>query len=355
MKRFAWIAVLATAAWSFCAPAFGQSGAAPEVKEKKDEKRVLEIGQWYPTLLGGLNVTQASYSDNWKGGDKGSVSWAAFLNGTAENQVKQSLNWLSTMKLLYGQTRVQELNSNGDKVWGGSNKSADQIDIETIFRLTRGWAVDPYASFRWESFFQDVTDPLDRKLWLNPMTFKESVGIARKFIDREDQQLLVRTGATARENYRRFFTSSDPSNTGTDAATAWDAGAEVVVDYKNLLSEQLTYTSRLSAYQPFTWSKSDIFDGLGADSLAAAGLPSDISDFTTAVDIDWQNTLSAQVTKIIAVQLYVELLYDKYDNSVVPTVDGANALTNTGAVAAAVRKKGQVKQTLGIGLTYNFK
>ena len=122
-----------------------------------------------------------------------------------------------------------------------------------------------------------------------------------------------------------------------------------------MLSDQLTYTSRLSAYQPFKWSKTDVFDDLGADSLAAAGLPSDISDFATTVDIDWQNTLSAHITKIIAVQLYVELLYDKYYNSVVPVVDGAGALTNAGAVGAAVRKKGQFKETLGIGLAWTFK
>ncbi len=354
MKRSTWTAVIATAALSFSAHAFAQ-GVAPEVTEKKGEKRVLEIGKWYPTLQGGINITQASYSDNWKGGEAGNISWAAVLNGTAENQVKQSLNWMNTMKLLYGQTRQQEINSSGDKVWGDARKSADQIDVESIARLTKGWAVDPYASFRWETFFQDVTDPLGRKLWVNPMTFKESVGIARKVMDQEDQQMLVRLGGTARETYRRFYASADPADKTTETATAWDAGAELVVDYKKVLSEQLTYTSRLSVYQPFTWSKQEIFDGIPADSLAAAGLATDISDFTTVADVDWQNTFSAQVTKIISVQLYVELLYDKYDNSVAPVLDDAGDLANAGAVGAAVRKKGQLKQTLGIGLTYNFK
>jgi hypothetical protein len=184
------------------------------------------------------------------------------------------------------------------------------------------------------------------------MTFKESAGIARKFVDREDHQFLMRFGATARETNRRFFVA--PTGDETTSQTAWDAGAELVLDYMRAFNPSLSYTSRLSVYQPFQWSKTDVFNELGADSLAAAGLDTDIADYTTTVDIDWQNTISAKVTKVIAVQLYVELLYDKYDNTIVPVVENGS-LTNPGAVDFAVRKKGQFKETLGIGLVWTFK
>jgi len=353
MKRFARAAVMATAAWVISVPAYGQQGVAPAVPEKKDEKRVLEVGRWYPTLEGGLNLTQSSYSDNWKGGEKGSVSWTAFLNGSAERQVSPGLNWLNTMKLLYGQTRQQELGTDGERHWGSSEKSADQVDLEAMFRLTKGWAVDPYLSLRWESFFQDVTDPFGRELWFNPMTFKESAGIARKFVDHEDHQFLARLGLTVRQNHRRFFVA--PAGDETTSQSSWDSGAELVLDYMRAFNADLTYTSRLSVYQPFNWSKSDVFDALGADSLAAAGLDTDIADYTTTADIDWQNTVSAKITSVIAVQLYVELLYDRYDNSIVPVVDNNGSLENAEIVDAAVRKKGQFKETLGIGITYRFK
>ncbi len=351
--KFVWIAAIAACA---CIVGFDSpraQGQAPAVPDKKEEKRVLEVGKWYPMLEAGLNLTQSSYSDNWKGGENGAVSWTAFANGLAEKQISPNWNWLSTMRLLYGQTRQQELNSNGERVWGDSEESADQIDIETTFRLTKGWPVDPYASLRWESFFRDQTDPLGRDLWFNPMTFHESVGIARKFIDYEDHQLLGRFGLGARETYRKFFVAAIGDETSSE--TAWDAGAEVVLQYLKVFEDKLTYTSRLSVYQPFTWSKTDVFDALPSDSLMAAGLPADIADYTTTVDIDWQNTFSAQITKFIAVQLYVELLYDKYDNTVVPMADDTGSITNADAVAASVRRKGQFKETLGIGLTYRFK
>jgi hypothetical protein len=54
------------------------------------------------------------------------------------------------------------------------------------------------------------------------------------------------------------------------------------------------------------------------------------------------------------VQLYVEFLYDQYDNTIVPVVDESGSLTNPQVVDYAVRKKGQYKQTLGIGLTWTF-
>ena len=333
--------------------AFAQQGIAPEVPKDEKEKRVLEVGRWYPALEGGLNLTQAAYSENWKGGETGSVSWNAFLNGSAENQVSPTLNWLSTMKLLYGQTRRQEVNDNGDRSWGDAEKSADLIQLESLLRMTRGWAVDPYFSFRFESYFQDVTDPFGRTLWVNPMTFKESAGIARKLYDREKNQLLMRLGATARENYRRFY--ANDTGTETFSETSWDAGAELIVDHRLEFDERVSYESRLSVYQPFTWSRNEVFEALGPDSLMAAGLSPDITDYATAVDVDFQVSLTTKVTRFVSFNFFVEWLYDKYDNSVVPVLDDNGSLSNPEAVAYSVRKKGQFKQTLGIGLTYTFK
>ena len=335
------------------AQAFAQ-GIAPAVpaEKEKDQKRVLEVGKWYPLLESGLNLTQSAYSENWKGGDTGSISWSAYINATAERQISPSLNWLNTMHLKYGQTRDQNVNPDGSRSWGRSEPSTDQVDVEALFRLTRGWAVDPYFSARFETLFQDVSDPFGRKIWFNPMTFKESAGVARKFIDMENHQLLGRFGVTAREMQRSFFIATTGDE--TTSQSSWDSGTELVIDYMRVLNPQLTYTTRFSAYKPFHWSKTDVFDALSPDSLDAAGLDRNIADYTTSSDIDWQNTISAKVTKVIAVQLYVEFLYDQYDNTIVPVVDESGSLTNPEVVNFAVRKKGQYKQTLGIGLVWTF-
>lgn len=323
-------------------------GAAPA----DSTQRVLKVGKWYPHLDSGLNLTQSAYSENWKGGDTGSVSWSAYMNGLAERQISPSLNWLNTMHLKYGQTRDQKVDANGHRSWGAAEPSTDQVDLEALFRLTRGWAVDPYFSTRFETLFQDVSDPFERKIWFNPLTLKESAGVARKLIDRKDHQMLARFGLTAREMHRSFFIATTGDQTTSE--TSWDSGPELVVDYMRAFNPQLSYTSRFSAYKPFHWSKKDVFDSLSPDSLDAAGLDRNIADYTTTADVDWQNTISAKVTKIIAVQLYVEFLYDQYDNTIVPVVDSNGSLTNPQVVNYAVRKMGQYKQTLGIGLTWTF-
>jgi hypothetical protein len=91
---------------------------------------------------------------------------------------------------------------------------------------------------------------------------------------------------------------------------------------------------------------------LAAD-LAAAGVDPDVADFTTTMDIDWENVFTSQITSVLSVNLYVRWVYDKYDTSVKPLVD-AGSLTNPAAVAGAIRKQGQFKQTLALGLTYRF-
>ena len=76
-----------------------------------------------------------------------------------------------------------------------------------------------------------------------------------------------------------------------------------------------------------------------------------------ALDADFENLFTSQITKILSVQLYTRWLYDQYDNSVKPVFKDLNAPTAGEELAlrnAAVRKAGQFKQTLGIGLTYRF-
>jgi hypothetical protein len=331
--------------------------SASWAQDKKDEKRELIVGKWYPSLESGLNLTQSSYSTNWAGGDKGSVVWTLITNGTLENQLHKQVNWLSTLKLAYGQTHQQKVDAAGDRFWDHPEKSTDLIDFETMARFTLGGFVDPFASLRFESQFQDASDAQGRTLAFNPLKFKESAGIARKFIDQKDRSLLSRFGFTFRQSSRQLFKEAAPSKTtGTEKTN--DGGFEWVTDYKTrILQDRITWSSRLGAYQPVFYSgKSDLKD-LSSEELLANRLDPDVSSFSTTADLDWENIFTTQITKVISVGLYTRWVYDKYDNSVKPLVkteDGIVKLTNGADVRAAVRKAGQFKQTLAVGITYRF-
>ncbi len=319
-----------------------------------DKKKQLVIGKWYPEAEAGLTLSQSAFSDNWAGGDKGSIVWTAIFNASLENQLHQKVNFYNRLKLAYGQTHQQEADANGNRFWEQPAKSTDLIDLETIFRFTLGGFVDPYASARFESQFEDASDPAGRSIALNPMQFKQSGGIARKLIDKENQSLLSRFGFTFRESRRKVYINPAPDQT-TEAETSIDGGLEWTTDYKSkILNDRVTWTSKLTAYQPLFYSGSEEFDAIAPEMLDAAGFDRDLSDYPMMVDLDWENIFATQITKLLSVNLYVRWVYDKYENSVIPSLDQDGEFTNVNAIRAAIRKSGQFKQTLAIGLTYRM-
>ena len=334
----------------FVIPVLAHAQSAPADTSKKRE---LVVGTWVPFVETGLNLNQSSYTANWNGGDKSSVVWAFLLNADLENQLSPRLNWYNQLKLAYGQTHQQQFDPGGERFWEQPEKSTDLIDFETIFRFTLGAFVDPYVSSRFESQFEDRSDP-DRTLTLNPLKFKESAGIARKIVDTEERQLLTRLGATFRQSSRKTYANPAP-DPATLTQNANDGGVEWVTDYRaKVLNDRVSWTAKLSFYKAFFYSGSTAFDALSAGDLQSHGIDPEAGDFPLSVDFDWENIFSTQITKLVSVNLYMRWVYDEYDNSVVPLLDAGGNLSNPADVDAAIRKAGQFKQTLGIGLTYRL-
>jgi len=312
------------------------------------------LGRWKPSLELGLNLNQSTYSNNWSGGDKGSVVWTFLLNGSLENQLAAQANWRNTLKLAYGQTAKQQTDANGDRSWDAPEKSTDLIDLESLIRFTLGGVVDPFASFRFESQFQDASDPDGRTLTVNPLKFTESVGVSREFVKTEDRSLLSRIGFSVRESARRQFENPAPDKT-TVTQTGSDGGVEWVTEYKSkVLQDRVTWASKLILYQPLTYSGKSHLEDQSPGALTAAGIDPGVAGFTTTLDADWENIFVAQITKLISVNLYVRWVYDKYDNTVVPVLDDGGALADPEAVRTAIRKAGQFKETMALGFTYRF-
>jgi hypothetical protein len=165
---------------------------------------------------------------------------------------------------------------------------------------------------------------------------------------------MTRLGFTFRESRRRFFTDPAPSKTTVTESTV-DGGFEWITDAKTtFLNDRVTWTSKLIFYQPVFFSGKDELEDLTAAQLAAAGVDEDAAAFTTSLDADWENIFSTQPSKLISVSLYFRWVYDKYDNTVMPVLDAMGNLDNAETVRIAIRKQGQFKQTLAVGVTYRF-
>ncbi len=314
----------------------------------------MEPGRWYTWAEAGLNLTQAAYSDNWRGGENSSLAWSTALNATARKRFHNNLVWSSILKLRFGQQYQQATGSDGTRTWSAPQKSEDKIDLESIGLVSRGWKVDPYVSSRYEAKFLDVSDPAGRSVPINPMTFRESAGVARYLRQNDDETFLVRVGLTGRQSYRRVFV--DAVSDAKKGRFSNDVGLEVQGDWRlKIVENKVVWLAKASVYKPFAWSEAKTFDALGADSLVAAGVDPNVSRFSKAMDVTWENEFTTQVSKWISFSLYVELTWDRYDNSVTPKLNAAgDNLANAASVRDAVRNAVQWKQTFAVGLTFHL-
>lgn len=321
--------------------------------QEEEKEREWEIGKWYPGLELGFNLNQAAYTKNYRGGDLNTVSWTSFLNSRLDNKLSNKVHWYNTLKLAFGQNHQQK-EVDGDRVWDRPAKSNDLIDFETLFQFTLKWHVDPFVSGRFRSQFLDQTDADRRDIPLNPLVYSATAGVGRKFFDIEQRTLASRIGASFRYSVRDFFKNPAPDESmRTDTAT--DSGIEWVTNFRLLFAgDKLEWKSMLRVYQAIFYSGDEDFDRLAPGELAKWGIDESVSDFTTATDVEFENMITTKITKILSVSLYTLFIYDKYDNTVPPDVSDTGELLNPVDVDTAIRKAGQFKETIAIGLTFNI-
>ncbi len=268
---------------------------------------------WRANVDFGLAATQATYSDNWTGGEAGSFNWAANFKGDATKWLSTRVQDKTQLKLSFGQTLAQKRDESNNTYWERPRKSTDLIDFETVFRFVFNGYVDPYLAGRIESQFTDESYRPVRR-YLSPTKFTESGGVVRVFINRTNVlELSSRFGFA----FRQIMSNQiiDTVAEGTHWHTTNDGGLESVTDFKAQLAAKLTYTSKLSLYKALFFSESD--------KVAT-------NDWKT-VDANWEHFLTASITKVVQTVLYVQVLYDKEID------DGA-----------------RFKQTLGLGLAYKW-
>jgi hypothetical protein len=328
--------------------AFAFAALFATVALAQDEE--IPLGVWQKQVDVRLNILQSSFSDNWNGGGTGSVVWTGNIDGRWENQFNERHNWRNTLKLAYGQTHNQERRDDGNLYWQRPDKTEDLIDFESMFRWTPDSGWDPYVAVGLKSMFTDKNDPFGRTINFNPLSLRAAAGISKKFIDTDKRTLLTRLGAVAIQNRRAFFLDVEGDETQSESSTEF--GAELRVEYKvGALDERVDWESTLIVTQPFYYSGKSAFED-GFNSVLP--VPDDIASYTTVVDVDWDNTFTANITKVISVKLMIRWVYDKYDNTVTPVVDENGDLLNEIDVFQAVRKAGQFRQSLALGFGYTF-
>ena len=245
------------------------------------------------SLMFDLTSTQTSYSDSWVGGEAGSVNWVANLNTTITQNLRDNLGLRSRLKLSFGQTLTQDATT---KIWNRPKKSTDLIDLENVVSLAVTWPVDPYLAQRVETQFYDGSNP-NKKLMLSPFKLTESIGLTRKFYEKDKDLVVSRLGLGIRQILTKSIT--DTITLAVETSTAYDGGIESVSEVDLAVHKNIRYNGKLSLFKALQSSKSDDLIGTEFES-----------DWK-AVDLNFENSFSGSLTKLITVNLYFQFLYDK--------------------------------------------
>jgi len=320
---------------------------------RADEPKPVEPGPWKPGGTLGVNLSQSSFSSNWSGGDHGSFVWVLTSAMTAERQFTTSFNLLNTLQLAYGQTARQGTDPAhpGRSVWTQPDKTTDQIAFESVGRFSLQRYVDPYVSLHMDSQFLDQSNPVGR-IRFNPIKLKESAGIARVLEKTEDREAISRLGFGFRQTLAKTFV--DTLGLDRKRFTSNDGGFEWQTTVtRPILDKKVLFKGSLLVFQPVFYSKSSALRRFDVDAHAADSTREAVANFWKSPDVNFQSTLAAQITRHISVNLFAQWVYDKFD--------AAANVDNTQPIAARiaeidrnVRKAGQFKETLAIGLTYRL-
>lgn len=231
----------------------------------------------------GLVINQSGYSSSWDGDELGTLNWTITADIATKRPLNESTIWQNQIKLAYGKTSNEERADDGGKDWTDAEKTTDRVFWESLLKFAEGNYVNPYAAVTWESQFHDADDNV-----FNPSLLVESAGLGRTLLENERTEVFTRLGVAYRQRFQK----------GADTAT--DAGLDWVTDVSHTFNDQLKGVSKLRVFQALTSSADD--DIPEADPA---------KDYWKTVDVAWEATLSASVSKYIQTTLFWEVLYDK--------------------------------------------
>jgi hypothetical protein len=252
---------------------------------------------WKNELVGGINLSQTSFS-NWVEGGENSMAWQLNLNFQFVNSQKK-FNWANSGKLTFGQIKLGK-----EEI----RKSIDEIKLESIVTYKLGILVDPYIALTGQTQFAPgynyETDPkIQISDFMDPVYFQESFGIEYEPV----KVIKIRMGGAFKQTITNNFPmpfADDPKTTEIEK-TKNEFGAELVTKVQWNISDNLILSSKLELFSTLEKIK--------------------------RTDVNWDNLITAKISKYFNINFNTKIFYD-YD----------------------ISRKRQIKQALALGLTYSF-
>lgn len=258
-----------------------------------------------------LNVNQGALSNWAAGGDKFSLSLTSLLNLFAHYKHGRH-SWDNSLDLAYGMVNTTSL---------GQRKSDDRIDFVSKYgyELDKKWFLSSLLNFR-SQFTKGYAYPTDSTKvltsnFLSPGYVVLSLGMDYKPVD---EFSLFLSPITSRWVIVQNDSLASVGAFGVDSGknVKMEVGAYASVNWNKNITPTTSYKTRLELFSNY---RHDPFN----------------------VDIFWTNIVAVKVTKLINMNLTLDLIYDND----VPTVkeDGT-----------AGGPKPQIKELMGVGFVVKF-
>jgi hypothetical protein len=306
----------------------------PVLAWSQDTAKVVK--PWAFTGITGLNLNQASFS-NWTAGGVNSVAFSAMGKYSA-NHKKDKFTWNNNLNLMYGMVKNQ-----GESL----KKSDDKIELISVagYDLSKNWAVTGYLSYRTQ--FADGYDKDNDTIKISKFMAPGYLTLSPSFrFKPNDNFYILISPATAKFTFVMDQTLANQGSFGVTPAT-YDTNGVLLKEgeqmllylgpfleayFKKDVAKNITYETRFNVLYTF----------LNRDVPGSELEPYD-------ADVSWENFLNCSIAKYFSVSLFLHFVYlpgqptIKFDN-----YEGAVRIT------ATPNRHIQIKETLGIGITYTF-
>ena len=308
---------------SVCLLFFALNGYSQKIRTQKEDT----ISFWKKTNKVGLDISQISFV-NWNAGGNNSIS--GLVKGKFVREFsKKNTNWKNELIARYGLNKQE-----GQEI----RKTDDQLQINSTFGYRTdtisNWYYGAKANFLTQFYngynYPNIDDPISR--FMAPAYFFLGIGSEYK---RDDLNLNVYLSPLTQKTTlvldRRL---ANKGSFGVDPAV-YDAVTG------ELLSEGKRSRTEIGILITNQWEK-EIWKNINLEHRMS--LYTDYINNFGNVDVDWQVLLEMTVNDFVKANLGTHLVYD----------DDIKAKEEINGEQVEVGPKVQLKQILGVGLTYTF-
>lgn len=211
-----------------------------------------KVNYWKTKTSVGINVNQAAFSDNWKGGGVNSLAIGGLINYKAEYS-KESYSYVSEVILQYGKVK------NKNQL---QKKTTDRIywDNKAAIQLSKNWYF--FGSINFESQFdQGYSYPKDKagnetqnllSKFMSPGYLTESLGFEYK----PNKFFSTRIGTgTARQTFvlDRDLYLTNPNNFGVEKGKRFrnELAFQIVSSFEKEVFQNITLKTRYNMFIPY--------------------------------------------------------------------------------------------------------